>query len=362
MKFNKSYLISAILLTLIALWFLINAGGSNKAETEPATRAIETETAVPDVVVETFRAQEHPNRFRLYGRTAPNREVAIKAETAGLIAATPVTEGKLINRGTVICRQDVDARKASLDQAKANLVAREADYNSTKALVDKGFSSAIQLASLKAAVDGARASVTQAEIELDNVKMRAPFRGIFDQRMAEVGDYLLPGQPCGMLVELDPLIVAIDLSETQVGKVELGQEIDIELVTGETLIGKLAFIEAKANSGTRTFRSEIHVPNKDYKLKGGVTADVSLLAGMTLAQRIPGKILTLDDAGSVGVRYVDTQNIVRFANVEVIDEDGTGIWVTGLPNEVRVITEGENFVSVGTTVNPRGSIYTAATQ
>jgi multidrug efflux system membrane fusion protein len=94
----------------------------------------------------------------------------------------------------VLCRQDVDARQANLDQARANLEARQLDYQSSKTLVEKGSRSAGQLKSLQAAVDGAMASVKQAEIELDNVNMRAPFSGIFDLQMAEVGDYLLPGQ------------------------------------------------------------------------------------------------------------------------------------------------------------------------
>jgi len=60
-----------------------------------------------------------------------------------------------------------------------------------------------------------RDGVKQAQIELDNVNMRAPFSAIFDSQMAEVGDYLLPGQACGKLIEMNPLIVAVELTETQ---------------------------------------------------------------------------------------------------------------------------------------------------
>jgi multidrug efflux system membrane fusion protein len=61
--------------------------------------------------------------------------------------------------------------------------------------------------------------------------------------------------------------------------------------------------------------------------------------------------LTLADSGNVGIRYVDNANIVRFAEVKTIDEDENGIWVTGLPENTRIIVEGQDFVSVGMEVD-----------
>jgi len=159
------------------------------------------------VVTQRISAQIHPNVFELYGRTEANREVATKAETAGLVISTPVSEGRFVKRGTVLCRQDIDARQARLDQAKSQLASAEFDLRSTETLVAKGYRSEIQLANLRAQVDGAKAGVKQAEIELDNVNIRAPFDGVFDNRMAETGDYLSPGQACGLLIDLDPMIV-----------------------------------------------------------------------------------------------------------------------------------------------------------
>ena len=363
MKINTSYVIAGVLALLIAVWFLINRADKSEADAPPKTSvSMAIETPMPEVIYESFTAQKHPNVIRLYGRSEANREVSIKAETAGLVVSTPAREGTRVAPGTVLCRQDIDARQANVDQARANLRARQFDFNSTQTLVAKGYKSAIQLESLKAAVDGAAAAVKQAEIELDNVNMRAPFAGIFDAQMAEVGDYLAPGQPCGKLIELNPLIVTAELTETQVGKVELGQSVNVALVTGERLTGKLRFIEANANPATRTFRSEIALANPKYALKGGVTADVTIRAGEALAQNIPAKVLTLDDDGTVGVRYLDIEDKVRFAAVTTIDEDEGGIWVTGLPEQTRVIVEGQDFVSVGTQVKPRTTIYESATQ
>jgi len=310
------------------------------------------EKTVPKVVYEPRQAEEHQNKFDLFGRTEANREVAITAKTAGIVDLVAVKKGQRVAKGTLICRQELAARQAVLDQAQAVLKAREADLKATLTLVEKGYKSAIQLDADRAAVDGAKASVKQADVELNNVNMKAPFAGVFDQQNVEIGDFLGPGQPCGNLVELNPLLVVIDLTENQVGSIKVGQAASVDLVTGETVSGKVRFIESKANSSTRTFRTEIAVPNPKNTLKGGVTASVMIKTGTTMAQNIPSKILTLNNEGTVGVRYLDYDDIVRFARVTTIDEDANGIWVTGLPESTRIITQGQDFVAVGTKANP----------
>lgn len=362
MKINASYVIAASLAIILATWFFIKTSAAKNSESEVLPTPTTTASAeLPEVIYARFDAIDHPNRFELYGRTEANRIVDVKAETAGLVIATPVSEGRRVKSGEVLCRQDIDARQASLDQATANLAARQFDLKSAQTLVDKGFRSAIQIPSLEAAVDGAKAAVKQAQIELDNVNMRAPFSGIFDRQLAQTGDYLLPGQPCGRLVDMNPLVTAIQLTEDQIGQMKLGQEVNIMLATGQNITGKLRFIEAAANPATRTFRAEIHTANPNYELKGGVTAQAEIIAGQTLAHKIPAKILTLDTAGTMGVRYLDDNNVVRFKATQTIDEDSNGIWVTGLDPSVRLITEGQDYVSVGTQVEARTSIYTADT-
>ena len=213
-----------------------------------------------------------------------------------------------------------------------------------------------------AQVDGARARVKSAEIELDNVNMRAPFTGMFERQIAEVGDFLAPGQACGLLLELNPLVVVADLSESQLAAISTGSAASVKLATGEDMGGKVRFIEARANNMTRTFRTEIEVPNPNMGLRAGITATVGLAAGSIDAHLVPGRVMTLDTNGEVGVRYLSDDNIVRFALTETVAEDDKGLWVTGLPETARIIVQGQDFVSVGTQVDPvaEGSGKTAS--
>jgi multidrug efflux system membrane fusion protein len=349
MKLNKSFLIAGIAFLAIIIWFFINninegppAEGKTQAETQ-AENLKKTHT----VQVRAIAARPHENMLELYGQTESNREVVVKAQTAGQVVSTPTSEGASIAQGALLCRQDIDARQATVDQAKANMRSIENDLNGARILAEKGFQSETRVIAFEAQLDGARAALKSAEIELDNVNIRAPFSGIWETQMAEAGDYLAPGQACGLLVDLSPLKVIAQLTETQLSLVKKGDKASIELATGETVTGIIDFIEAKADPATRTFRTEISVPNTDNALKVGVTATVRIKAGDTSAHRIPSNILTLNDLGDVGVRYVDRDDIVRFAKVSIIDETPDGSWVTGLPDETRIITEGQDYVAVG---------------
>ncbi len=364
MKLNTSYLIAGGLVILGAIWFAVNSGGEDEPlpVSTPATAKTDARRSIPTVQVKEITAQDHPNILELYGQTRAAREVSVKAETAGLVAAVNAREGAKVGKGLILCRQGVNARQAIVDQATANLQTIESDLNAARVLAEKGYQSQTRVMSFEAQLDGAKAALKQAEIELDAVNIRSPFGGVWERQDAEVGDYLSPGMSCGLLVDLSPLKVDVELTETQLALVERGMRAEITLATGERVSGIMKNIESRADPSTRTFRGELHVPNEAYTLRAGVTATVRLTSGLTRAQQIPGNILTLNETGAVGVRYVDSGNIVRFATITTIDEDEDGQWVTGLPERTKIIIEGQNFVSVGQEVNANANYKASAGQ
>jgi multidrug efflux system membrane fusion protein len=69
--------------------------------------------------------------------------------------------------------------------------------------------------------------------------------------------------------------------------------------------------------------------------------------GLEVAHLISPASLLLDDEGVMGVRIVDSENIVRFKAVKVVSESANGVWVTGLPEQVNLITVGQEDVFEG---------------
>lgn len=326
---------------------LLNRARMSREGGEQKKPAETTANATPQVQVTLTPEGVHPYSVRVRGRTEAARTVSVRSETAGIVAATPALEGAYVTRGTVLCRLNVDAREAGLAQARAAVRSRELTRQATEELAARGYRSPTQVLQDQANLDSARAALRQAEIALEQTNIRAPFNGVFDRRDAEVGAYLAPGQPCGTMIELNPLLIVADLPETEAGKFTVGAQATATLVGGEVMNGLVRYIARDADPQTRTYRVEISAANPRLTARSGLSADVRVSAGEGPAHLIQVSSLVLDSAGRQGVRYVDEGGVVRFAPLTLIEETPAGAWVAGLRGAVRVITVGQSYVAEG---------------
>jgi multidrug efflux system membrane fusion protein len=92
------------------------------------------------------------------------------------------------------------------------------------------------------------------------------------------------------------------------------------------------------------------MPNPEGKILDGLTASAIVKVGTAPAHLLPQSVLTLDDDGVLGVRAVE-DSTVAFYPVTILKDTREGIWVTGLPNTVDVITVGQEYVTAGQRVN-----------
>jgi multidrug efflux system membrane fusion protein len=307
---------------------------------------------IPTVRVRTITAEQRATDLVIRGRTGAVRKVEVKAEVAGAVAAVRVQKGQLVNAGDILCELNVEARAAQLKMAQATARQRQIEYEGSKALQEKGFRSETAVAQALAAYEGAKAEVQRMEKQLEDTKIRAPFHGVVDNRMVEVGDYMVPGTPCALIVDLHPMLVIGQVSENEVPLIKIGDMGWAKLVTGERAEGHLRFVAQSADPATRTFRIELEVPNDSGTIRDGVTAEIHVTTRTVTAHRISPAILALDDRGVVGVRIIEQGNRVRFMPVTIISDAPDGMWVTGLPPTVTIITVGQEYVTNGQIVNP----------
>jgi multidrug efflux system membrane fusion protein len=345
MRVKRSYLFAGGIGAVVVAYFAVSAvtGRGKHAEAAPKPKKDD---------LQLVRIADTPEVTRPYavvirGRTAAARTVEVRSETSGRVAATPTPQGAWVKAGQVLCRLDVDARQATLDQARANLRSRQLQYQAAQRLQEKGFRSDTQVASARADMDQAAAQVRQAEVALEQINIRAPFTGVFDRRAAEVGAYLAPGQACGTVVELNPLLVVGDLPEADAGRIAAGAPATATLAAGGSLHGKVRFVAREADPTTRTYRIEVIATNPDGSVRSGLSAQIGVEAGQGAAHLVPVSALVLDAAGRQGVRYVAGGNTVAFAPVKVLEETAQGVWVAGLRGPVRVITVGQSYVAEG---------------
>jgi multidrug efflux system membrane fusion protein len=347
MQMKPSYLIAGGIVLVILAYLVIKPFVSRPDPKVDAAAHAAPTNALPLVRVALTPESAHPYRITLRGRTQATRSVVVRSETAGVVAQTPILQGTTVARGTVLCRLAVDARQAALDQTKAMMKSRQLQMQASANLAERGFRSQTQVLSDQANLDQASAAVRQAEVALAQVNIRAPFAGVFDHRDAEIGAYLAPGQSCGTMLELDPLLIVGDIPETETGKVKVGALATAKLVSGEVISGRVRFVGKDADPATRTYRIEIAAPNHGAMVRSGLSAEILLDAGVGPAHLVPTAALVLDAGGHQGVRYVQPDGSVAFSPVEVLEESPQGIWVSGLHGALQIITVGQAYVSEG---------------
>lgn len=344
----RSYVVAAVLLVVIAAWvgsgYIVRGEKAQKANAEPKPAAASTDVTVR---VRNFQAEQRRAELLIRGETQALRKVEVRAETSGAVAETPADKGQTVSTGDVLCRLKVDSREAQLAQAKAQKQQKWLEYDGSKKLQEKGFRSETAVAGDLAEYEGAKAMVEQMEQQLADTVMKAPFDGIVDDRRVDVGDYMQPGAVCAVVIDQDPFLVIGQVSERDVANVKQGETGTAKLITGEQVSGKVRFVSRASDPNTRTFRMELEIANPSGAIREGVTAEIKIEAASVLAHKITPAILGLSDQGALGVRIVEADSTVRFVPVSVIADGPDGVWVTGLPEKVTIITVGQEFVTPG---------------
>ena len=354
---NRSLLIAATILIVLVGYFGVRSLARGSISTAHETPVAAKAEAVPEAIVMTVTSQPHQLTIEAKGRTEPDKSVTVKAGTTGNVVSTPVAEGNFVKKGTLLCGLDIEARNARLKEAEAQRNAARIDFEAAQALTAKGLAPKNREASAQANLDAAEAAVNTARVELGKTQIRAPFDGIFETRLAEAGDFLAPGAACGVLVDMSPVIVSFEVAETEASSLKVDMPGTATLADGRSFPASLRYVSRTADGATRTFRVEAVLETGDAVVAAGVTASVTIPVGSVEATQISPALLTLSDTGELGVRFVDN-GAVRFASVEVIDENPSGAWVTGLPQTASVIAMGQDYLSEGvkvTTVQSGGA-------
>ncbi len=364
------------------------------AEAEPD---IDTSDADPDlvrVVALASEARTIESAVILRGRTEAARQVTVASETSGQVISEPLRKGAFVNAGDMMCRLDPGTREASLAEtrarlteargrvpeaeaalAEANARVREAEINvnAARKLSEDGFASETRLvsaeavaeaaaagiqransslASAEAGIEAAAAAVAAAEREITRLTITAPFAGLLETDTAELGSLMQPGSPCATIIQLDPIKLVGFVPEANVNKVVVGASAQARINSDDVVTGRVTFLSRSADDTTRTFRVEIEVPNADLAIRDGQTVEIVVAADGRTAHLIPQSALTLNDDGVLGVRTVDAGNVARFMPVTMIRDTAEGVWVADLPDQVNIITIGQEFVIDGVTVAP----------
>ncbi len=352
---KKSFFIALIIAVMAVLWVASGVLDKNKSTqdlSEANQETVSEEETIQEVRVEDMTAQNMDDVAEVTGRTQASRNVALKAETQGQISELLVKKGDKVRAGQVLARIEAKDRQSRVNEAQQLLNQRDIQYKAAKELAAKGFGSQVRLAQARAELETARSQLKQARVELSNIIIKAPFDGIIAMQMVERGDFVSQGTAIFDVVDLDPIEIVGFLTEKLVGHVNEGEEATATLLNGEKVRGNITFVSPSANQETRTFQIEMTVANDDLMIKEGLTAKILIPVKQAKAYKISPSILSLSDDGTTGVKIVNEDNQVVFMPITLLKDTPSHLWIGGLPDSVRIITVGQEFVVPGQVVKP----------
>ena len=348
-----SFLLSGALLLLVAAWM---ASGQLHGSAEPAPRAAtarEPKAVEPmKVLVDSLPAREVAVEVVVRGQIEPHRLLDLRAEVSGKVVEIPVRKGARVERGQVLLRQAADDRPATVAQARAELTRRRLDVEAARRLFEQKVQSEWKLKLAEASMATARAALEAAELELARIEVRAPFDGVVETIHVELGSFLDRADPMMKLVDNNRLKAVGYVPQQSAPAVSPGQPVSVRLLDGRTVDGRIDFISKVADAKTRSFRVEAEVIPGGGVLDAGVSAELRITVGTERAHFASPSILALDGQGRVGVKAVDENGTVVFFPITLVRTQADGVWVSGLPEDARVIVRGQGFVTGGQIVAP----------
>ena len=360
--------------TALVCAFLLN--GCKKETTGVATVQTVEVTAVK------VEPRTVPITFEWIAQTESSRQVEIRARVDGILEKRVYREGSLVHEGEVMFEMERKPFEARLALAKAELgeqEARLANARQTLARVkDLSQKSVVSRQDLDdatnseraaaAAVEAAKAKVTEAELNLSYTTVRAPITGLSSYATKHDGSYIGAGADSMLtyVAALDPIRVNFSVSENQLlrfrDEIKSGRLVvppddafEVEVVLADGQIhpqkGRLTFGDLAFSRDTGTYLVRAEVPNPEGDLRPGQFVHARLLGAVRPNAILIPKRSVLQGAQGSFVWVVGPQSKAELRPIELGDWYGDDWFVNeGLQAGETVVVDGGIKVQPGATL------------
>lgn len=175
-----------------------------------------------------------------------------------------------------------------------------------------------------------------------SVVITAPIDGVVDARNVNLGQAVEPNTVLFHISHRDQLIVLAQIYEEDLGKIKVGQEATIQVLSypNKTFTGKITLIEPNLDPLTRTVNVRIILDNKQGLLKPGMFARANVILQKNEAALTVPNSAIIDAHGEkfVFLRQGDTYERIK-VKIGLADDDYTEI-KNGLVSGDEVATQG----------------------
>lgn len=307
-------------------------------------------------------------------RTESINNITLQARVSGYLQAQHVPDGSDVKEGTLLYTIDPRDYQAALDRAKAekqrDIAARdyaESNLQRGTELTKSGWLAkdtfdqrSSSLRQSEAAINIDDAAIRTAELNLEYTQIRAPFSGRLGKNQAPIGTLIsIAGAPLNTLVQLDPIYVTFNPSETDLDTIEKVRKSGA--VAAEVFVpgdgtpphkGKITFVDNAVDHLTGTLTARATIANADYGLLPGQYVRIHVHAGENPnALMVPQTAIGSSQLGKY-VYVVGPKNIAEQKLVTLGPTEGDLVSVVGLDEKDLVITGNLQKIGPGSPVQP----------
>jgi len=308
----------------------------------------------------------------------------VRPQVSGYIIKQNYKEGSLVRKGQVLFEIDPRPFKAALDRAKGDLAQAQAqlgkstlDVERDKPLADARAIAKSQLDNeiqaklgAQAAVESNKATVEQAELNLEWTKVTSLVDGIAGIAQVQIGNLVGPNSVLTSVSQVDPIKAyfpineqAYVLAQKQSSAVSskhtisfFGNSLDLILTDGSIYSrkGKILLADRQVDPNTGTIRIVAAFPNPGNILRPGQYGRVHVETNMKRGALLVPQSAVAQSQGSYQVAVVGGDHKVSMRTVKPGETVGT-MWVidSGLKPGEQVVVEGTQRLKEGTVVTPR---------
>jgi membrane fusion protein, multidrug efflux system len=213
------------------------------------------------------------------------RKTVLTAQVGGRVASLPVNEGDAVAAGRTLVALDPAEYGLAVEEAQAAVRDAQAKYREFVLFDDRIDDPAVRrdrdaVFRSRSGLETAEVRLRRARLDLQRTSLPAPFAGRIASLKVVPGQWVRQGDELLTVVDLDPIRVEVQVLESEVGHLAPGRtaEVTFAAFPGERFTGRVQTINPIVESGSRTARVTVLVPNPGGRILPGMYARVSLEA------------------------------------------------------------------------------------
>lgn len=332
----------------------VGCGGAQGEPPEQTGEAAEDYRRVVNVEVERVEGRDFTSTIRLTGVALAMRDVMVSAEEVGVVRRVILEKGSPVRVGNAILRLDDTILRAQVQTAAAQAEYNDEVWERRKKLYEEdGVGSELAYHEAQYAAEQSQGNLDALEARLARTTVRAPIRGILNDRFVEVGTMVQPGTVVARVIQADTIKIMAGVPERYALYVAAGADasVSFDVLAGETFAGSVTYVGVAVDPDARTFPIELTLPNPGGRIKPGMVAEVSVTRGeLADAIVIPRQALvSMEDRQVVYVvEGAGGETVAAARGVEVEANQGNDVIIgSGLVPGDRLVVVGQQGLTDG---------------